>query len=470
MYATRRAWGTALTGVLIAGLAGVIQAPFLLFVPIGIGAWLIGRQYLLFQTASQVQETVETEVVLSRQRIFVDQPLTATLTVTRQDDVPGSVTATVSAPPGIQFADILQCDISDANPADTASTELTVSAAGRYTIPPITLSITEPTGCFGETIQLETDVTVTVEPRTPRDLHIGQGGDAVASAYGDHAAGRSGSGITPAELRQYTPGDTADQIDWKATARLNEPYVREFEAETDRRTILIVDQRRSMQAGPAGQTIFSYAREAAIGAAEAAAGSDDPLGLWAVGDEGVTTRYDAATGRDHYEQVVRALRELTPTDRTSNSRSGRQLRPVDARRRAQTLSGSGSIFATTLRPYFAAQEGYVTRITNDPLFGTVQRVKATTRGTIWTVLLTTDNNRPQLQETVQQATANGDHVLVLLAPTVLFDQNQDVEGAYSAYLEFEEFRQQLDRIPRVTALEFGSGERLDRVLAARQRR
>jgi len=32
-------------------------------------------------------------------------------------------------------------------------------------------------------------------------------------------------------------------IDWKSTARLGEPYVRETEGETDRHTALLVDHR-----------------------------------------------------------------------------------------------------------------------------------------------------------------------------------------------------------------------------------
>jgi len=56
---------------------------------------------------------------------------------------------------------------------------------------------------------------------------------------------------------------------------------------------------------------------------------------------------------------------------------------------------------------------------------------------------------------------------VFLTPSILFDPGGlvDLEAAYDRYVEFEEFRRDLARLPGVSAFEVGPGDRLDAVLA-----
>ncbi|WP_369333806.1 DUF58 domain-containing protein, partial [Halorubrum sp. SP3] len=106
-------------------------------------------------------------------------------------------------------------------------------------------------------------------------------------------------------------------MDWNATARLGETYVRETEGETDRRTLLIVDHRNRMATGTDGGTMLEYAREVAGGIAQTAAEHGDPLGFRAVGSQGITTQITAGTTPQTYSRIESALYSLQLTAETS---------------------------------------------------------------------------------------------------------------------------------------------------------
>ena len=56
-----------------------------------------------------------------------------------------------------------------------------------------------------------------------------------------------GTGIDFADLREYTPEDDVRHIDWNVTARLDEPYVRQYTEDRDLTAWLVLDQSASMR-------------------------------------------------------------------------------------------------------------------------------------------------------------------------------------------------------------------------------
>jgi uncharacterized protein (DUF58 family) len=62
-----------------------------------------------------------------------------------------------------------------------------------------------------------------------------------------------GTGIDFADLREYTPEDDVRHIDWNVTARLDEPYVRQYNEDRDLTAWLVLDQSASMAFGRADQ-------------------------------------------------------------------------------------------------------------------------------------------------------------------------------------------------------------------------
>ncbi|MCG6910202.1 MAG: DUF58 domain-containing protein [Deltaproteobacteria bacterium] len=63
---------------------------------------------------------------------------------------------------------------------------------------------------------------------------------------GRHASRLRGRGLDFEELRQYRPGDDIRTMDWKATRRTGQPYVRVYTEDRERPVLLVVDQRLSM--------------------------------------------------------------------------------------------------------------------------------------------------------------------------------------------------------------------------------
>lgn len=91
---------------------------------------------------------------------------------------------------------------------------------------------------------------------------------------GRHASRMRGRGLNFEELRNYLPGDDPRTIDWKVTARTQEPHVRVFTEERDRPALFVVDQRIAMFYG-------TKVELKSVTAAKVAA-----LGAWRVLDQG----------------------------------------------------------------------------------------------------------------------------------------------------------------------------------------
>lgn len=473
MQLTRRGWGLAGTGAFLAILAVVFAQPRLFVGAVGIGAWIVVQQYLFARGLSRTMDALSIEQVISQDRIVAERETTVALSVTLPS--PSSLNIDVEITPPVSATGSSQEErharLKRGDTEANAVTSITWSVAGSYEFPSPEFTLTDSVGLFRERLSRGPTPTVVVEPRGPHNVHVGEGGNQLMIAYGERQSGRRDAGLDPGELREYIPGDAAGRIDWKATARMNEPYVREYEVETDRVTALLVDHRAAMNEGPSGETKLDYARQVALSFVDSVDEFGDPLGYYAVGDAGVTERRQPGDGQ--YTLIKRRLRELHPTDEDPEDTTSHHdvASPATARNAASRLDGT-TAFDTTLRPYFAITTTYIERIEDDPLFESTRAYLARLRGTVLTVVFTDDTHRAEVRETVKFARRSGGYVLVFLTPTVLFEPGglADLEAAYERYRSFESFRRELSRLGRVSAFEVGPGDRLDAVLSSGQRR
>ena len=60
---------------------------------------------------------------------------------------------------------------------------------------------------------------------------------------GEYHSAFKGMGMEFAEVREYTPGDDIRAIDWNVTARMNQPFLKEFIEERELTLMLLVDVR-----------------------------------------------------------------------------------------------------------------------------------------------------------------------------------------------------------------------------------
>jgi len=68
----------------------------------------------------------------------------------------------------------------------------------------------------------------------------------VGNVAGRHRSPNRGSSVEFAEYRKYVPGDDTRRLDWKAYARSDRFYIKEFEADTNLRAYFVVDSSGSM--------------------------------------------------------------------------------------------------------------------------------------------------------------------------------------------------------------------------------
>jgi uncharacterized protein (DUF58 family) len=100
---------------------------------------------------------------------------------------------------------------------------------------------------------------------------------------GEHLTPQTGQGTELAMIRPYFPGDDVRHIDWNATARLQEPYVRVHVGERALTTWLVLDVSASMAFGTAERRKADVAEGVALAVGHVATRRGNRLGVLAFG-------------------------------------------------------------------------------------------------------------------------------------------------------------------------------------------
>ncbi|HKT03165.1 MAG TPA: DUF58 domain-containing protein [Rugosimonospora sp.] len=103
-----------------------------------------------------------------------------------------------------------------------------------------------------------------------------------------------GAGTEFTGLREYTPEDDVRHIDWNVTARLDEPYVRQYTEDRELTAWLVLDQSASMRFGGKDSTLAELA--VCLGRLFAQAGNRVGAILY---DNGYRRVIPPRTGRNH---------------------------------------------------------------------------------------------------------------------------------------------------------------------------
>ena len=115
-----------------------------------------------------------------------------------------------------------------------------------------------------------------------------------------------------AAYRQYMPGDSIRAVDWKAWARSDHLFVREYEDETNYRGYLFLDASRSMDFGDGARHKFTYAKILCATLALLMKSQNDAPGLVLLGDPKDQTEHFMApsTRAEHLDQLLLRLQDL----------------------------------------------------------------------------------------------------------------------------------------------------------------
>ncbi|MBN8216386.1 MAG: DUF58 domain-containing protein [Spirochaetes bacterium] len=139
-----------------------------------------------------------------------------------------------------------------------------------------------------------------------RELDLLSRRRAMAFRRGEYVARVRGRGLEFREARKYVDGEDVRQIDWNMTARMREPYVREYQDEREREVILALDVSPSMHAGLQERRPIEFAAELAASLAWSATASRDRLG-WVLYDEAVRSFAAPERGRRPFYRALAAF-------------------------------------------------------------------------------------------------------------------------------------------------------------------
>jgi uncharacterized protein (DUF58 family) len=137
---------------------------------------------------------------------------------------------------------------------------------------------------------------------------------------GLHTSPYKGFSVEFSEHRQYAPGDEIRHIDWKAYAKFDRYYIKEYEEETNLRCYLLVDASASMNYRSNGVSKFDYACYLAAALAYIMLNQQDLVGLVTFAD-GIRRQLPPRSSPGHLRAVIDGLEQTGPSGDTDLGRT-----------------------------------------------------------------------------------------------------------------------------------------------------
>ena len=137
----------------------------------------------------------------------------------------------------------------------------------------------------------------------------------LGNVAGKHRSPHRGSSVEFAEYRKYVPGDDTRRLDWKAFARSDRFYIKEFEADTNLRAYFVVDASGSMNFSGGGESKIQVARRIAASLAYLLVNQGDAAGLSICTDK-LHLEVPPSRRAAHLERFVSTLGKVQPSGET----------------------------------------------------------------------------------------------------------------------------------------------------------
>jgi uncharacterized protein (DUF58 family) len=137
----------------------------------------------------------------------------------------------------------------------------------------------------------------------------------LGNVAGKHRSPHRGSSVEFAEYRKYVPGDDTRRLDWKAFARSDRFYIKEFEADTNLRAYFVVDASGSMKFAGKGDAKIQYARRIAASLSYLLVNQGDAAGLSICTDK-LHLEVPPSRRAAHLDRLFSTLGSLQPSGAT----------------------------------------------------------------------------------------------------------------------------------------------------------
>jgi uncharacterized protein (DUF58 family) len=127
---------------------------------------------------------------------------------------------------------------------------------------------------------------------------------------GLHRAAVHGSSVEFAEHKEYSPGDELRHVDWKAYAKLDRYYVKQFEQESQLTVYLVLDASASMAFAGGGIAKLAYSGMLLAALAYLVIQQQDKVGLIACGDPRLETLVPPRARTTHLHDLLSVLETI----------------------------------------------------------------------------------------------------------------------------------------------------------------
>ena len=134
---------------------------------------------------------------------------------------------------------------------------------------------------------------------------------------GEYVSAFKGRGMEFSEVREYQPGDDVRLIDWNVTARMNQPFIKEFKEERELTLMLLVDVSSSGGFGSDEKLKNEVSAEIASILAFAAIKNNDKIGLIVFSDK-IEQTIPPKKGKAHIWNIIRTILNFKPEGKGTN--------------------------------------------------------------------------------------------------------------------------------------------------------
>lgn len=163
---------------------------------------------------------------------------------------------------------------------------------------------------------------------------------------GMHRASLHGSSVEFAEHKEYSPGDELRHVDWKAYAKVDRYYVKQFEQESQLTIYLVLDASASMAFQGGGISKVEYGGLALAALAYLGIQQQDKVGFVASGDRAVEATVPPRARTTHLHDLLAVLDTVIKRGGTGDETPAAALRRIGelTRRRKALIVLASDLF------------------------------------------------------------------------------------------------------------------------------
>ena len=223
------------------------------------------------------------------------------------------------------------------------SYRLSFDRRGDTTLGSLHLRLTSPLGFWQKVVRVGAPSEIRVHPDfAPVVRYSLLALQGRTSASGVRKKRRRGAGLDFHQLRDFREGDLVRSIDWKATARRNQPIVREYQEERDQRVAFLVDCGQRMRAVDQGLPLLDHCLNALLLVSYVALRQGDSVAIGSFG--GSNTWLPPVKGTGGMPAVLRSVYNFQASRQVSDFEGAARLLLRRQQRRSMV------VILTHLRP------------------------------------------------------------------------------------------------------------------------